>query len=246
MTRQRRRQSDSNVYHVMIRGAKRFAIFKEESDYDRFLTYVFQAKEQSNVKVLAYCLMTNHVHLLLYGKSQDVSVFMQKVQSRYAIYFNSRFSEVGHVFQGRFRSEPVDDEAYYNTVLRYVIRNPDEAGLAQFDVYPWSSYPELLRLKPQTVTDVDKTLELLGKKQLDKDFFYSKEQSQKVLLDDLDPESQDRKTLTELLNGTSIEEMGLFDKPVRDEVLRKAKEQGISVRRLSAITGISRDVISRA
>lgn len=116
MTRQRRRQSDSNVYHVMIRGAKRFAIFKEESDYDRFLTYVFQAKEQSNVKVLAYCLMTNHVHLLLYGKSQDVSVFMQKVQSRYAIYFNSRFSEVGHVFQGRFRSEPVDDEAYYNTV----------------------------------------------------------------------------------------------------------------------------------
>lgn len=130
--------------------------------------------------------------------------------------------------------------------MRYVIRNPDEAGLAQFDVYPWSSYPELLRLKPQTVTDVDKTLELLGKKQLDKDFFYSKEQSQKVLLDDLDPESQDRKTLTELLNGTSIEEMGLLDKPVRDEVLRKAKEQGISVRRLSAITGISRDVISRA
>ena len=240
-----RKRSESNVYHVMIRGVRRQSIYLEESDYQRFLHYLQDFKEPQDIEVLAYCLMTNHVHLLLKGKMDNLSEFMHRLTVTYAMYFNKKYEQVGHVFQGRFKSEPVDTQGYYNTVLRYIIRNPDKARIAKFDRYPWSSYLQLVGEKPDSLVDAETTLKLLGKKSLNRDFFLLPSEG-RVLLTESDSGENAAELLEEMLCGKELSELKSMNKPERDMFLREAKEHGIPVRLLSRLTGLSRDVISRA
>ena len=89
----------------------------------------------------AYCLMDNHVHLLLQEQEETLGEIMKRVGVSYAYWFNRKYERVGHLFQGRFRSETVEDDAYFLTVLRYIHQHPVQAKLvARCSDYPWSSY----------------------------------------------------------------------------------------------------------
>jgi REP element-mobilizing transposase RayT len=124
----------------MLRGVNRDAIFLEDADCDRFLHSLAEAKEASGCCVLAYCLMTNHVHLVLRTTDEPIGTVVKRLGVRYAGWFNRKYGRVGHLFQDRFASVPVEDDAYFLTLLRYVWNNPVEAGLAtRADEYRWSS-----------------------------------------------------------------------------------------------------------
>ncbi len=140
MPRHPRQLAESAVYHMMARGVNRDAIFLEDEDYERFLYALQLTKEASHCAVLAYCLMPNHVHLVLRTVDEPVGVVMKRLGVRYAGWFNRKYGRVGHLFQDRFRSRPVESDEYLFALVRYVWDNPVRAGLVtRPEDYRWSS-----------------------------------------------------------------------------------------------------------
>ncbi|HSK33739.1 MAG TPA: transposase [Propionicimonas sp.] len=140
MPRHARQLADSGIYHVMLRGVNRDAIFIEDDDPAMFLRALSQAKDASGCLVFAYCLMSNHVHLVLRSSDEPIGTVVKRLGVRYAGWFNRKYGRVGHFFQDRFKSVAVEDDAHLVTLLRYVWNNPVEAGIVErADEYRWSS-----------------------------------------------------------------------------------------------------------
>ena len=142
MPRRPRQYSPDIAYHVIARGNNRQALFRKTEDYERFLFFLRFLKGSFNFYVYHYCLMTNHVHLLIQFPVQES---FRKVPQRlfllYAKYFAREYHHVGHVFQDRFKSFPVEDNQYLLECGRYIERNPVKAGLCKHPSdYKWSSY----------------------------------------------------------------------------------------------------------
>ena len=104
----------------MLRGIDRQQIFEDTEDYYRFLDIVHECREECEFKLYAYCLMGNHVHLLLKVETDSLETIFKKIGGRYVYYYNVKYQRIGHLFQDRFKSEPVDDDSYFLTVLRYI------------------------------------------------------------------------------------------------------------------------------
>lgn len=128
------------VYHVTSRGDRREAIYRDEHDRVQHLAVLAQSMERFDAKVLAYCLMGNHYHLVLHTHEANLSRLMRHLNGVYTQKFNRRHDLVGHLFQGRFKAIVVDRDAYLLALCRYVERNPVAAGLVRDAAdWPWSS-----------------------------------------------------------------------------------------------------------
>lgn len=162
MPRQARVRSETGIYHAMVRGNNKSVIFWCEEDYRKFIQIIYLVKEISGFDLFAYCLMDNHAHLLLKETDKvDVSDIMKRINIRYAMWHNYKYSRIGHFFQGRFKSEPVNDEAYYANVLRYIHQNPLKAGKC-VDIldYEWSSYKKYQLIYKGFVENLDNGINL--------------------------------------------------------------------------------------
>lgn len=115
MARTARIKSKTNIYHVMLRGNNKQQIFLDEEDSSRFLEIVRKYKDICNFKIFAYCLMGNHVHILV--KTDDISLdsIMKRVVVKFVYYYNVKYSRIGHLFQDRYKSEPVETDEYFFT-----------------------------------------------------------------------------------------------------------------------------------
>lgn len=144
----------SGIYHVMLRGINKSDIFHDRMDFVKFRILLEQAvcpvdelghPMPPRCRIYAYCMMSNHVHLLVKEESDDLSTLIKRIGGSYAQYYNVKYQRIGHLFQDRFRSEPVETDAYFITLLRYIHQNPVAAGLTN-DVlsYEWSSWREFL------------------------------------------------------------------------------------------------------
>lgn len=141
MPRRRREKCENSIYHIMVRGNNQQAIFLDDYDRNQYLKRLKRYKEKFKIEVYAYCLMTNHVHLLIYDSGQDISKVMQGLNLSYTIYFNKRHARSGHLFQDRFKSIMVKQDNYFIQVSKYIHRNPVEANMVQeIQDYKWSSY----------------------------------------------------------------------------------------------------------
>lgn len=164
MARPLRIHLPGSIYHVVSRGNARQDIFEDTRDYAQFLLRLESALERFDLRCLAYCLMPNHLHLLVQVGDLPISRPMQQLLSGYAQWFNRRYCRVGHVFQGRFKSLLVDTNDYLVAVVRYVLRNPVESGLVAAPCdWTWSSCAATLQRVPAAVPlDVDALLDCLG------------------------------------------------------------------------------------
>lgn len=148
MARQARKLAVSGIYHVMVRGIGRQALFHTAADNLAFLSAVTFALQRTQVQLINYCLMSNHVHLMLKLRQADrtstaaLSQCLKIIETRYAAYYNSTYEREGPLFTGRFASEPIEDEHYLLAAWCYVLRNPAKAGIAETDTYTWSSYSD--------------------------------------------------------------------------------------------------------
>ena len=141
MPRTAREKSNSGIYHIMLRGINKQNIFEEAEDYGKMLELIRGSKELGGVTLYGFCLMSNHVHLLLKEGKEPLETTMKRIGSKYAVWFNTKYQRVGHLFQDRFKSEAVEDPPYFLTVLRYIHFNPVAAGLVKTpDAYAYSSY----------------------------------------------------------------------------------------------------------
>ncbi|MCQ2287699.1 MAG: transposase [Muribaculaceae bacterium] len=152
MPRSSRQVSPTGVYHVMLRGIDRNTIFADDQDCRKFVKILRQLtnpKDKDNnplppyCNIHAYCLMTNHIHLLIAEGAEPLGETMKRLGISYVSYYNKRHSRLGPLFHDRFRSEPVGDAGYFVTLLRYIHRNPVEAEMVDSpDQYQWSSWHE--------------------------------------------------------------------------------------------------------
>ena len=130
MARRSRRESATGIYHIMIRGINGEEVFKQKKDIRR-MYHILKKYMTDEMEMYAYCIMPNHLHLLVRGNIEELSVYMKKVELTYALYYNFERERSGYVFQGRFKSECVEDERYFWTCLRYIHNNPVKARLAK-------------------------------------------------------------------------------------------------------------------
>ena len=129
MPRQARKKSNCGIYHIMLRGINQQQIFEDAEDYERFLDILKDCKEICEFELYAYCLMGNHVHLLIKEKKEPIEQIVKRIGSRFVYWYNVKYQRKGHLFQDRFKSEPVDTQKYFSTVLIYIHRNPIKAGI---------------------------------------------------------------------------------------------------------------------
>jgi putative transposase len=155
----------SGIYHVTCRGNRRQRIFTDDVDRERHMRFFDLTARRFGWTCLAYCLMTNHVHLVLDVPEDTLSRGMQLLSGRYAQAYNVRHGWVGHLFQGRFASERVETEAYGLEVGRYVVLNPTRAGMVKRPAsWRWSSLRALLGRAPTpSFLDVGWTLQQFGR-----------------------------------------------------------------------------------
>ena len=141
MARTARASRGDICYHVINRGNGRAKVFHKVADYQRFTEIMCQACERLPLRVVGWCLMPNHFHLVLWPlEDGDLSRWMQWLMTCHVRRYHRHYRSSGHIWQGRFKAFPIQEDGHLLTVLRYVERNPVRAGLAsQAEDWPWSS-----------------------------------------------------------------------------------------------------------
>lgn len=257
MPRYAREKCESGIYHVMIRGINQQDIFHDEEDYQRFIETLWRIKSSDNYKIYAYCLMSNHVHLMLHEKNDEISRIMKRIGISYAWWYNWKYGRVGHLFQDRYRSESVNDDSQFLNIVRYIHNNPVKAVLVkEAEDYRWSSCRVYYGVKeyPVGLTDTDFILGLLANDKFSairKLKNYTKEENQDKFLDyEIKLRKSDeevRSDIIDILNGEPVAKLQTIDKEKRNELLKKVKEiQGATQRQIARITGINQSIISQA
>ena len=250
MARAARRQAESEIYHVMVRGVGRQVIFEDDADRNFYLSVLSEELASHDGELLCWCLMDNHAHLLVRIVFDELSGMMQTVGSEYATFFNRRHERVGHLFQDRFKSEPVDSESYLLTVVRYIHMNPVKDGLCATLEYQWSSYKAYLGYpEPYALTSCDFVLDLLGGVEGFVRFHLQETEEIPGLEMGMSTRfmsvEQLRQIAEEALEDTRVEDVASLPRPQRNDAIRRMRGARLSVRQIERLTGVSRGIVAR-
>lgn len=144
MLNEAQNESSAGIYHVMIKGMNNEQIYKKEIYKDKILQLIRDIKEEINFSVIAYCVMDNHLHMLVKNIEDNLAVIMRRINIKYAIYYNNCEEKNGYVFQNRFKSVSVSHEMLLRTI-RYIHNKPVKAKISKniYD-YNWSSVNDYL------------------------------------------------------------------------------------------------------
>ncbi len=246
MPRAARIKSSTGIYHIITRGINQQNIFSSDDDYERFLNTLKRYSTKGGCEIYAYCLMSNHIHLLLKEGVEPLATTMKKIGSSYVYYYNWQYNRKGHLYQDRYKSEPVENDTYFLTVLRYIHLNPIKAGIADnLDSYPYSSYLEYI-----DKTNIINPIFALNMFHQDKDqaierfiTFHNQPNEDRCLDITEKRETLSDKIIRELVFKRYRIELGALSntKPENQkEVLKYLKGlKGCSLRQLSRLTGLT-------
>jgi len=252
MPRIQRKRSETGYYHVMIRGNERRNIFYDEEDKNRFMEIIIYKKQKDNFYLPAFCLMDNHVHLLIGEGSEDIAKIMKKINVSYVYYFNNKYNRVGHLFQDRFRSEVIENESYLISLVRYIHQNPVKAGIVKsVGHYKWSSYNSYIMANNRYYNLIDKKIVL-------EIFSQDLNSAKKQFMEFMEQESEDNYLDLEFKgNIEEVEAKALLTKMLEtkknqnnmcipDEMIIEFKEiTNLSIRKIAQITGLNKNKINR-
>lgn len=247
MPRAKRIKSESGIYHIILRGINQQVIFENEEDYEKFIETILKYKAVSGYKVFAYCLMSNHIHLIIKEEKETIEQIMKRIAGSYVYWYNWKYYRKGHLFQDRFKSEPIEDEKYLLTAIRYIHQNPIKAGIVEsIDEYRYSSYNEY-ESETSEVVDTDFVYNIINKSGF---MEYNKETNEDKCLDIDDfvfrISDEDAKKIIKKITGCdNTTELQLFGQEERNKCIKKLKNKGISIRQISRLTGISKGIIER-
>jgi len=237
----------AGIYHVINRGVEQRDIFKEPADYEYFEELMCFYAKSYGITIHNYCLMTNHYHLLIEITSENLSKFMRQLNMNYAIYFNKKYKRVGHLWQGRFKSWYITDEAYLYTLMCYIEQNPLKANMVKtLEEYPYSSYNYFLR---------DHIPECLSNSWIAQNYGNDKQSIVEMLNSPIDIEQ-----LKALKKAASLIEAPNIDKKPNTEVLKrrfskikeikernamicKSYEEGYSQHMIAKVLGLAQSTV---
>ncbi len=165
MARRPRLFAPGVLYHVIVRGNQRQKTFTAESDYQAYIERLARYRKKYDYVLHAYCLMPNHVHLLVESSEQPLAKFMQGLQQSYSQYFNLRHRKTGHVFEGRYKAILCQKDQYLLQLIRYIHLNPVRAGMVRSpERYRYSGDHVYLQGKATETIDPATVLSMLGGK----------------------------------------------------------------------------------
>ncbi len=247
MPRSAREISENSTYHIMLRGINQQQIFEEAEDYTKFLEILKHYQAVSEYKVYAYCLMGNHIHLLMEFGKEDIGQVFKRIGAKYVYWYNIKYGRKGHLFQDRYKSEPVDDDSYFLTVMRYMHQNPIKAGLCKkVDGYKYSSFQEYKY--GADIVDINCVYKFVPESEFED---YNNEI---INSNCLDIENQPIKRVTDeearriikkyskCENVTDFQTLNIKE---RDKYIKKFKEKGISIRQISRLTGVPKGIVEK-
>ena len=245
MARKARVYSPSGYSHVIVKGIGGMVLFEASEDYAFFLNRMKEYSEETKLCICAYCLMNNHVHLLVYDADKSLPLFFKKICVSYSWYFNHKHGRTGHVFQDRYKSFEINDNAYLITVFRYILNNPVKAGISKASEYRWSSYRDYVTESGFTDSRLIKAL--LGE-ELDLDIFLHMpdKESDKAEMEYEAPMRDDAwavVTAKALLGIDELSAVKHFEKNVKQKAVRTMRTAGITISQISRMTGIARRTI---
>lgn len=252
MPRTARAKSRTGIYHIMVRGINRQDIFHNDEDRKRYLDTLKRITIDNISDVFGYCIMSNHIHLIIKEGEAGISLLMKRLGASYAYWYNLKYQRSGHVFQDRFKSEKVEDDGYLLTVVRYVHMNPVKAQIVNKpEEYIWSScrgyygypeYPPGLGL-----TQVSLVLDLFADQKnqaMENMRIFEAEDNEDLCLEDATQKRLNEDTafnmITEKLNGRSISSLQQMPQMERRKAIQQLKViEGLSIRQIVRITGLT-------
>jgi len=238
----------AGYYHVINRGVEQRTIFEDAQDYEYFEELMCFYAKSYGIRLHNYCLMSNHYHLLLEIQEENLSKFMRQLNMNYSIYFNKKNKRVGHLWQGRFKSWYVTDDAYLYTLMCYIEQNPLKAHMVkEIKEYPYSSYHYFLDYK-----NIPECLQNAWTVQNHKDDIEAIEAFLTTPVDTT--QLQELKTASSLVEAPNmdtkpkIEEVEklfkhITDKKERNKTILKAIEKGYSQHMIAKVLGVSQQAV---
>lgn len=238
-------KSNTDIYHIMLRGNNKQTIFHAEEDYRKFLMLFSEKANQKSLFLYAWCLMPNHIHLLLKEKEESLADIFRSILTAYIKWYNTKYHRTGHLFEDRFRSRPVEDQVYFMRVFRYIHRNPQEANLCEkMEDYPYSSYGYYFRSGRYKSDDV--ILNLMPRYELERYHMERDENPGDFLSihnsEKLSEEEIVKKVVSSGIVG-NISSVKLLPRDTRTKVIEMMLKSGMSYRRINELTGVSISVI---
>ena len=237
----------NGYYHIINRGVEQRVVFTEPEDYEYFEELMcFYAKSYA-VVVHNYCLMSNHYHLLIEITQENLSKFMRQVNMNYAIYFNKKYKRTGHLWQGRFKSWYVTNDAYLYTLMLYIEQNPLKANIVNdLANYPYSSYayffsdivPECLQKSwvVQNFKDDKEAMKAFLNSSVDVGQFSEMKKASSLIA----ASNTDKKPNEEVLRGI-LEKAK--DKKERNRLIVQCYKEGYSQHMMAKVLGISQQAV---
>lgn len=231
----------------MLRGINQQQIFESSEDYEKFIQMIEICKTISKFKIFAYCLMGNHIHLLIKQESEPLEQIFKRMGGRFVYWYNTKYQRSGHLFQDRFKSEPVEDDRYFLTVLRYIHQNPVKAGICKrIEEYPYSSFAEYIsnpRLIDREYVDKrispDSFIEFHNEKNSDKCL----DIDERVRMRVTDEEAQ--RIIFKYSRCSNVAEFQKLDIQTRDKKIKIFIKKGLSIRQISRLTGVSFGIVRK-
>ncbi len=232
----------------MLRGIDRRNIFLDDEDKIQFIDKMIRAKKTAGFQLYGYCLMDNHVHLLI-SESEEIGTSIKRITIGYVQCHNTKYGRSGHLFQNRFLSEPVEKESYLLNVLRYIHQNPVKAGMVKrAAAYPWSSYSQYISAYRNQSTYIDEQLIMayLSKKEAFEKYMNLSSNDEYL---DLKPVQKYTDENLKSILHTRINANELTNMPIekRNKLIKELYQQtGANIRQLARVLGLGKNIIERA
>ncbi|MDO9536683.1 MAG: transposase [Bacillota bacterium] len=257
MPRIARRKSESGIYHIIIRGTNRQEVFHDDEDCIRYLDTIARYKTEVGFRVYGWCLMGNHIHLLLKDGEEEIANIMKRIGVSFVSYYNCKYNTTGHLFQDRFKSEAIEQDKYLLTVVRYIHQNPVKAGIVKRPAdWKWSSCSEYYgeNVYHSELLDNELVLGLFsGNRDTAIEWFkkFNEAENKDICMDDSGivrlTDEKAREEIKKAISPLGIVEIKSLSINERKELLSRIKIiKGVRQRQAARILGISQNLIFKA
>ena len=244
MARKPRAKSESGIYHIMLRGINKQQVFFDDDDCKMFLDVLSRTKAVCGFELYAYCLMSNHVHLLIKEGEEPIEKIFKRFGDSFIYWYNLKYDRIGGIFQGRFNSVPINNDEHFISALRYIHQNPIKAGIVNnCSDYEFSSYNSYFM--SNTFVNTGFALEIIGvnefariHKELTNDSHLDITEESALRLSD----TQAKRIIEELTLCASPEEFRRIPKDKQVEYIREFHREGIAMRQIMRLTGVSQRI----
>ena len=253
MPRKPRIFSPSGIYHIILRSINQHIIFEEDADYQKMLYILSDCKRTFDIDIYAYCIIDNHIHLLIHSSEDHLAPFFQSLGTRFVRWYNTKYSRSGHLFQDRYYSIPIVTDQQYLSTLAYIHNNPVKSSLCRYpSEYRWSSYNAFYGQKNPLV-DTSFSFKMAGSKDILLKYFSTASANfdDSTVLPALEktrhfmPDKDALNIFKEITNLSSASEVVNLPKTLRNKYMGILHKKGLTQKQIARLMDVSITTVKR-